>query len=55
MRQRDEYSEEDRIDRPASRADDLTAALAEIEAVLVDVENEALHEAIYVEISRAYS
>ena len=40
---------------PASRADDLTAALAEIEAVLVDVENEALHEAIYVEISRAYS
>ena len=40
---------------PSSRADELAVALAEIEAVLVDVENEALHEAIYVEISRAYS
>ena len=40
---------------PSSRAMDLASAIAEIEAILVDVENEALHEAIYVEISRAYS
>ncbi len=40
---------------PAARVSELVAALVAIEAVLVDVENEALHEAIYVEISRAYS
>ena len=40
---------------PSSRVSDLATALGEIEAILVDVENEALHEAIYVEISRAYS
>ena len=40
---------------PSSRIVEFAAALEEIEAILVDVENEALHEAIYVEISRAYS
>lgn len=40
---------------PASRVTDFAAALVEVEAILIEVENEALHEAIYVEISRAYS
>ena len=40
---------------PSSRVNGLQTTLAEIEAILVDIENEALHEAIYVEISRAYS
>lgn len=40
---------------PSARIGDLVTALTEIEAILVDTENDALHEAIYVEISRAYS
>lgn len=40
---------------PARRIADLTAALAAIEAILVDTENEALHEAIYRDISHTYS
>ncbi|MEZ5849113.1 MAG: hypothetical protein R3D68_00510 [Hyphomicrobiaceae bacterium] len=40
---------------PLARIDELTAALTEIHEVLVETENEALHEAIYAEISRAYS
>lgn len=40
---------------PSSRVAELVAALAEIEAILADFENEAMHEAIYTEISRAYS
>ena len=40
---------------PSSRVGELAMALGEIEAILVDVENEALNVAIYAEISRAYS
>jgi hypothetical protein len=40
---------------PSRRIAELAAALAEIEAILVETENEALHEAIYAEISRTYS
>ena len=40
---------------PSARAVELHAALSEIEAILVEAENEAHHEAIYVEISRTYS
>lgn len=40
---------------PLSRIDDLVSVLTQIRAVLVETENEALHEAIYAEISRAYS
>lgn len=40
---------------PSARIADLVAAVAEIETVLVDTENEALNVAIYVEISRTYS
>ena len=40
---------------PSSRVGDLATALVEIEAILADVENEALNVAIYTEISRAYS
>lgn len=40
---------------PSARARELQSALVEIEAILVEAENEAHHEAIYVEISRTYS
>lgn len=40
---------------PAARAGDLHNALIEIEALIAEAENDAHHEAIYVEISRAYS
>jgi hypothetical protein len=40
---------------PSSRIEDLVQALSEIEAILVDAENEAHNEVIYAEISRAYS
>jgi hypothetical protein len=40
---------------PSRRIADLASALAEIESILVDTENDALHEAIYTEISRTYS
>lgn len=40
---------------PSARARDLHTALTEIEAMLVEAENEAHHEAIYAEISRTYS
>ncbi len=40
---------------PSARARELHAALVEVEAILVEAENEAHHEAIYVEISRTYS
>lgn len=40
---------------PARRIAELASALAEIESNLVETENEALHEAIYAEISRTYS
>jgi hypothetical protein len=40
---------------PAVRVAQLVAALAEIEAIVVDAENDALHEVIYAEISRTYS
>jgi hypothetical protein len=40
---------------PSARIGDLQAALAEIEHLLIDAENDALHEAIYAEISRHYS
>lgn len=40
---------------PSTRVDDLASALAEIEKILIDAENDAHHEVIYAEISRAYS
>lgn len=40
---------------PAARVARLVATLAEIEAIVVDAENDALHEIIYAEISRTYS
>ncbi len=40
---------------PSARVAQLVAVLAEIEAIIVDAENDALHEVIYVEISRTYS
>ena len=40
---------------PSARVSDVVRALAEIEAILVDYENEVQHEVIYAEISRAYS
>ena len=40
---------------PSARGCDLAQALVEIEAILVDNENEIFHEVIYAEISRAYS
>lgn len=40
---------------PSARVAELAAALAAIEAILVDAENEVHHEVIYAEISRAYS
>jgi len=40
---------------PAARVARLIAVLAEIEAIVVDAENDALHEVIYAEISRTYS
>lgn len=40
---------------PAVRVAALVKVLAEIEAIVVDAENDALHEVIYAEISRTYS
>lgn len=40
---------------PSQRVVNLHAALAEIQAIIVEALNEAHHEAIYTEISRAYS
>jgi hypothetical protein len=40
---------------PARRIAELATALSEITAILVETENEALHEVIYAEISRTYS
>ena len=40
---------------PSARASDLARALIDIEAILVDYENEVHHEVIYAEISRTYS
>ncbi|MFV0297555.1 MAG: hypothetical protein ACK5JT_15680 [Hyphomicrobiaceae bacterium] len=40
---------------PAARIAELAQTVSEIDAVLEIAENEAHHEAIYVEISRAYS
>lgn len=40
---------------PSQRIDDLLGALAGIEAILTDAENDARNEIIYAEISRAYS
>lgn len=40
---------------PASRVGELYGVLAEIEALVDEALNEAHHEAIYTEISRAYS
>ena len=40
---------------PLSRVGDLARALIDIEAILVDYENEVHHEVIYAEISRTYS
>ena len=40
---------------PSARIRDLRAALGDIESLLVDAENDALHEAIYADISRHYS
>jgi hypothetical protein len=40
---------------PSARLAELRTALADIEAILVEAENDALNEAIYAEISRAYS
>ncbi len=40
---------------PAARMTELLEALTEIDEVLEEAENEADHEAIYVEISRTYS
>lgn len=40
---------------PSARIGDLVAALAEIEGLLIEAENEVHHEIIYAEISRAYS
>ena len=40
---------------PAARVARLVGVLAEIEGIVVDAENDALHEVIYAEISRTYS
>lgn len=40
---------------PSARIGELQAALAEIEKILTDAENEVHHEVIYAEISKAYS
>ena len=40
---------------PLARVKDLVQALIDIEAILVDYENEVHHEVIYAEISRTYS
>jgi hypothetical protein len=40
---------------PAARVAQLAAALAEIESIVIEAENDALHEVIYAEISRTYS
>lgn len=40
---------------PSARVAELQAALAEIEAILTNAENEVHHEVIYAEISKAYS
>lgn len=40
---------------PSSRVADLRSALREIETILSTAETEAMNEAIYAEISRAYS
>ena len=40
---------------PSARVGELQAALAEIERLLTDAENEVHHEVIYAEISKAYS
>lgn len=40
---------------PSARVGELQAALAELEAILIAAENDALHEVIYAEISRHYS
>ncbi len=40
---------------PSARVAELARALTEIEAILVDHENEVHHEVIYAEISRTYS
>lgn len=40
---------------PSARVGELAHALALIEAILLDAENEAHNEVIYAEISRAYS
>ena len=40
---------------PATRANELHAALTELDAIIAEAENEAHHEAIYAEISRTYS
>ena len=40
---------------PSARVVAFVKALTDIEAILVDTENDALNEAIYAEISRAYS
>lgn len=40
---------------PQARAAQLTAALAEIEAIVTEAFNDAEHEVIYAEISRTYS
>ncbi len=40
---------------PLARVKDLVQALIDIEAILLDYENEVHHEVIYAEISRTYS
>lgn len=40
---------------PSARVAELQTALAEIEKLLTDAENEVHHEVIYAEISKAYS
>jgi hypothetical protein len=40
---------------PAMRVARLVTVLAEIEGIVIDAENDALHEVIYAEISRTYS
>lgn len=40
---------------PSARVSELQAALAELQAILITAENDALHEVIYAEISRHYS
>ena len=40
---------------PSARVSQIVEALSDLEALVIDAENDAMHEVIYAEISRTYS